>query len=153
MGQGMDDAIRALLDERAITRLVHDYAEAVDRLDETLLRAVFTPDAVLEGPGWRFAGIEQICSILPIMKDSFVSSWHAVHQVTVRLDGDRARGETYCAGRHLQKGGYAENQVVTMIIRYQDEFVRTAEGWRIGLRTEIVDWTETATVQSARRDR
>ena len=148
----MDADIRAMLDERAINRLVLDYAQAVDRLDEPLLRRVFSADAVLEGPGWRFEGIEQICSILPIMKDSFVSSWHATHQQTIDLDGDRASGETYCAGRHLQKGGYAENQVVTMIIRYQDRFVRTADGWRMSFRKEIVDWTETGTIQSGRKE-
>ena len=148
----MNDALSAMLDERAINRLVLDYAQAVDRLDEALLRKVFASDAVLEGPGWRFAGIEQICSIPPIMKDSFVSSWHATHQQTIHLDGDRATGETYCTGRHLQKGGYAENQVVTMIIRYQDEFMRTAAGWRIARRREIVDWTEVGTVQSGRRE-
>jgi ketosteroid isomerase-like protein len=118
----MDGGLKVVLDERAINRLVLDYAEAVDRLDGSLLRRIFTVDAVLEGPGWRFAGIAEICSILPIMKDSFVSSWHATHQQTIHLDGDRAWGENYCAGRHLQKGGYAENQVVTMIIRYHDTF-------------------------------
>jgi hypothetical protein len=148
----MQDELKGLLDERAINRLVHDYAEAVDRLNEPLLRRIFTHDAVLEGPGWRFVGIDQICSILPIMKDSFVSSWHAVHQQTIRLDGNNASGETYCAGRHLQKGGYAENQVVTMIIRYQDRFVHTEEGWRIAFRKEIVDWTESGTIQSGRRE-
>ena len=30
----MDDALKAMLGERAINRLVLDYAEAVDRLDE-----------------------------------------------------------------------------------------------------------------------
>jgi ketosteroid isomerase-like protein len=148
----MDDGLKALLDERAINRLVLDYAQAVDRLDEALLRKVFAADAVLEGPGWRFAGIEQICSILPIMKDTFVSSWHATHQQTIHLDGDHATGETYCAGRHLQKGGYAENQVVTMIIRYHDTFVRVTDSWRIGSRKEIVDWTETSTIQSGHRE-
>jgi ketosteroid isomerase-like protein len=147
----MDDSVKAMLDERAINRLVLDYAEAVDRLNEPLLRKIFAADAVLEGPGWRFAGIAEICSILPIMKDTFVSSWHATHQQTIHLDGDRASGETYCAGRHRQKGGYAENQVVTMIIRYHDTFVRTAEGWRIASRKEIIDWTETGTIQSGQR--
>ena len=147
----MEDGLKAMLDERAINRLVLDYARAVDRLNEPLLRQVFAADAVLEGPGWRFAGIAEICSILPIMKDSFVSSWHATHQQTIQLDGDRASGETYCAGRHLQKGGYAENQVVTMIIRYHDTFVRTADGWRIAARKEIIDWTETGTIQSGQR--
>jgi len=130
----MDDSLKAMLDERAINRLVLNYAEAVDRLNEPLLRRVFTADAVLEGPGWRFDGIDQICSIFPIMKDSFVSSWHATHH------------------RHLQKGGYADNQVVTMIIRYRDTFVRTSDGWRISSRKEIVDWTETATIQSGHRE-
>jgi ketosteroid isomerase-like protein len=148
----MDAEIRAMLDERAINRLVLDYAQAVDRLDKNLLRQVFSADAALEGPGWRFEGIEQICSIFPIMRDSFVSSWHATHQQTIHLDGDRASGETYCAGRHLQKGGYAENQVVTMTIRYQDRFVRTADGWRMSFRKEIVDWTESSTIQSGRRE-
>ena len=148
----MDNGLQALLDERAINRLVLDYAEAVDRLDEALLRKVFAADAVLEGPGWRFTGIEEICSILPIMKDSFVSSWHATHQQTIQMDGNRASGETYCAGRHLQKGAYAENQVLTMIIRYHDTFMRTTEGWRIATRKELVDWTEISTIQSGYRE-
>jgi ketosteroid isomerase-like protein len=148
----MDHEIRALLDERAINRLAQDYAEGVDRLDEALLRGVFTEDAVMEGPGWRFDGIEQICSILPMMKEMFVSSWHALSQLTIRLDGDTATGENYCAGRHLQKGGYAENQVVTIIIRYHDRYVRTPAGWRIAFRKEIVDWTEVSTIQSGRRE-
>jgi ketosteroid isomerase-like protein len=148
----MDDAVKAMLDERAINRLVLDYAEAVDRLDEPLLRRIFTADAVLEGPGWRFEGIEQICTIFPIMKDSFVSSWHATHQQTIHLNGDSATGETYCAGRHLQKGGYADNQLLTMIIRYHDSFVRLAEGWRMASRKEIVDWTEITTIQSGHRE-
>jgi hypothetical protein len=101
----MDDGICALLDERSINRLAADYAKAVDRLDEPLLRRVFSADAVLEGPGWRFEGIEQICSILPMMREMFVSSWHATHQQTIDLGGDaggdQATGEVYCAGRHL----------------------------------------------------
>jgi ketosteroid isomerase-like protein len=155
----MDSEIRALLDERAIARLAADYARAVDRLDENLLRRVFTADAVLEGPGWRFDGIAQICGIIPMMQDMFVSSWHATHQQTIDFgpvshDGgrDEATGEVYCAGRHLQKGGYAENQVVTMIIRYQDRYVREPDGWRIAWRKEIIDWTEVGTVQGGRRE-
>jgi len=148
----MDHDMRALLDERSISRLAADYAQAVDRLDEPMLRRVFTADAVLEGPGWRFEGIEQICGIIPMMQDMFVSSWHATHQQTIDMAGDEATGEVYCAGRHLQKGGYAENQVVTMIIRYQDRYVRDPDGWRIALRKEIIDWTEVGTVQGGRRE-
>ena len=57
----------------------------------------------------------------------------------------------YCLGLRLEKGGYAENQVVTMIIRYQDDYVRTPEGWRMARRKEIIDWTEVGTVQGGRR--
>jgi ketosteroid isomerase-like protein len=152
----MNDDIAAMLDERAITRLAHDYARAVDRLDAPLLDRVFTEDAVLEGPGWRFEGIEQIRGVIPMMRDMFVSSWHATHQVTIELTdgpgGDTATAEVYCAGRHLQKGGYAENQVVTMIIRYHDAYVRTPDGWRMARRKEIIDWTEVSTVQGGRRE-
>lgn len=152
----MDQELRALLDERSISRLAADYAQAVDQLEEPLLRRVFTADAVLEGPGWRFEGIEQIAGIIPMMREMFVSSWHATHQQTIDLTdgpgGDEATGEVYCAGRHLQKGGYAENQVVTMIIRYQDRYVRTPEGWRIARRKEIIDWTEVGTVQGGRKE-
>ena len=44
-------------------------------------------------------------------------SWHATHEQTIDVRGDEATGEVYCAGRHLQKGGCAENQVMTMVIR------------------------------------
>jgi ketosteroid isomerase-like protein len=148
----MNDDIAAMLDERAITRLAHDYARAVDRLDAPLLDRVFTEDAVLEGPGWRFEGIAQIRGVIPMMRDMFVSSWHATHQVTIDLKGDTAAAEVYCAGRHLQKGGYAENQVVTMIIRYHDAYARTLAGWRMAHRKEIIDWTEVNTVQGGRRE-
>lgn len=144
----MSTEIQSVLDDLAIRRLALGYAQAVDRLDELLLRSVFAADAVLDSKSWRYEGIDAICSILPILEENFTACWHAVHNQTVNVNGDEAHGETYCTARQLRKRGNGD-RVMTITCRYQDRFARTAYGWRIVHRHQIVDWVEESTIRLA----
>ena len=148
----MNSDLQDLRDRAEIRELGLVYASAIDRLDEPALLSVFAPDAVMEGPKWRYEGHQAIASVIPILKDLYVSSWHAVHNQTVVLNGNLAHGETYCTARHLQKGGYLDNQVMTMTLRYQDEFARLNGVWKYTRRRQIIDWTESGTIQIGRRE-
>ena len=52
------------------------------------------------------------------------------------VDGDSATGTTYCIAHHLTG---ADDFV--MHIRYEDAYVRTADGWRIAARNLRLLWT------------
>jgi hypothetical protein len=59
----------------------------------------------------------------------------------VAIDGDTARGETYCLAHHLyDHEGQPYNRV--MAIRYLDTFRRQSSRWQIADRRLVIDWIE-----------
>jgi hypothetical protein len=60
----------------------------------------------------------------------------------VIIEGDRARGETYCIADHLS-AGEGGRTILTWAIRYQDRWRRDLGQWRFERRLLILDWTET----------
>lgn len=147
----LSKTIRALVDRQAIVDLSANYAEAVDRLDRDKLLSCFTADALCEGPNYKYQGHDEIASMIPILDEMFHYAWHAIHNVSVRIDGDTAFAETYCTARHLKRGATPETgEVLSMTIRYQDRVVRRADGWKISHRLQIREWVETHLVSGAR---
>jgi len=143
--------VQILADRQAILDLSAAYCEGVDRLDRAKLLGCFTEDALYVGPNFTYRGHEEIASMIPVLEEMFHYAWHAIHNVTVTLDGDAATAETYCTGRHLKRGATPERgEVLSMAIRYQDKLVRTAVGWKIAHRLQIREWTETEVVSGAR---
>lgn len=139
----MENVLRSLADRAEIMALSTAYACAVDRLDEARLLSVFREDATLSGPNFHYEGTGEIKAIIPILKDLFARTWHAVHQVDVHLSGDTAISETYCTARHLYRGEGEQREVLTMIVRYHDDLVRGDDGWKIAHRRQTLEWTET----------
>ena len=143
--------VQTLADRQAILDLSAAYCEGVDRLDREILLSCFTEDALYVGPNFRYEGHDQIASMIPVLEEMFHYAWHAIHNVSVKLDGDTAAAETYCTGRHLNRGATPERgEVLSMAIRYQDKLVRTAAGWKISHRLQIREWVETQIVTGAR---
>ena len=121
--------LQSVRDELDIQRVITDYAWACDNRDWVLLKSVFTDDAHLDysstgGPaGPRdevVAWLEQSLSQVMIQ--------HVVSNFQIDLDGDRAnvRAMFYASvdlpdlDEMLVTGGY-----------YEEEFVRTSDGWKI----------------------
>ena len=121
--------LQSVRDELDIQRVISDYAWACDNRDWVLLKSVFTDDAYLdysstEGPaGSRdevVAWLEQSLGQVLIQ--------HVVSNFQIDLGGDRAnvRAMFYTSvdlpdlDELLVTGGY-----------YDEEFVRTSDGWKI----------------------
>ncbi len=140
----MDKALQRVLDEHALQQLAYRYAEAIDRRNLDAALVIFTEDGVIEGPGFLSTGAEGMRMIMEQL-GNFQATQHFVHNSLFDIDGDNAKGETYCVASHLM------NQSGTQVkldwgIRYQDTCVRVNEEWRFKKRALIVEWTETSEV-------
>lgn len=148
----VSDKIQALVHQAAIVSLSHDYASAVDQFDNARFLSLFSDDAIFVGHnGFRYSGRDKISAIVPGLKELFVSTWHAVHQVNVKISGDHATGETYCTARYISRSESRESEVTTMTIRYRDELVRFAEGWRFRCRRQCQTWMEIGPISVFRK--
>ncbi|MFT4054049.1 MAG: nuclear transport factor 2 family protein [Novosphingobium sp.] len=132
----------------AYQRIAAIYARAVDRGDVDALDMIMTPDAVVEGPGFRLEGRETLHAIPAMLRDAYVMTRHVVHNQTLVNDGDGFSGETYCTAHHI-RAPEAENGTHTAwvwAVRYQDRLAEHEEQWRLSHRRLIVDWSHEQTV-------
>jgi ketosteroid isomerase-like protein len=130
--------LQTLSDHHDIRQLVVDYSTAIDAQDFDALDAVFTRDAYIDyramgGIDGRYPDVKAwLGTVLP----AFAHYQHMVGNVSIRLDGDAARGRTICFNPMevaLPDGG---TQVMFLGLWYVDRFVRTVHGWRIAERVE-----------------
>jgi len=137
-------------DEVVIRQLAVRYARAIDRNEPELLGELFTPDAVIEGPGFLMNGLDEIRKVPGMLRKMYSFTIHVVHQQTVMISGDSAESETYCTANHLMDQGEGKASNLIWSIRYQDSIKRRAGAWRFARRMLIIDWTETRAVAIAR---
>jgi hypothetical protein len=127
-------------DELAIRDLAYRYARMVDRRDWSEIPRVFTPDCELMGTGYRMRGHAELAAGLQKI-DMFSATQHCVHNQITCLDGDRATGEFYCVANHIHVRDGVEYKL-DMGIRYEDRYVRTADGWRLEKRVLNLIWQQ-----------
>lgn len=128
---------RALEDRLAILGLQVDYARAADSFDGSQYAAVFTEDGVLDATGCGIPIAVGHDAIAATMNNAFAQQTHNVHFTTnqrvLEIDGDHATGFAYFLQRSLLKnGGRTE-----FAGRYDDEYRRTAQGWKISRRVLV----------------
>lgn len=137
--------MKLLADELALKRLIVRYAQACDRRDVEAFAALFTSDAVLEGPGFRFATPEQIRGV-PQQLRSWPKTYHTLLNFVVDVSGDRATGEAYSMAHHLTPAAENRYDDFLMYITYRDQYRRSAEGWQFERRQVVVEFTESKPV-------
>lgn len=134
-------SVDALADRLAIVDLLHRYATGLDTKDWELLASVFTADGVAdygalggvnEGP----AAIAKLCSGALGGLDA---SQHIITNEVIEVDGDRARARCYFQAQHVFTGAEGGDNFLVGGT-YDDEIVRTADGWRIRHRTLTPTW-------------
>jgi 3-phenylpropionate/cinnamic acid dioxygenase small subunit len=119
-------------DRQDITELLVRYATGIDRRDWPLFRTVFTDDCELdygEIGSWR--GIDAVAGY---MEQVHALAGHTLHRLTnqaVTVDGDKATARTYIDGLIMAPDN---NTGVNAVGFYDDDIVRTADGWRIARR-------------------
>jgi len=151
----MADQIQAnatdVADRVAIRELFDTYAHCADRRDAEGQKALFTDDTrfavYMDGDGseptYVLAGRE---SLTPVFQDlnKYSATTHFNGQSTVRLDGDRATGESYTIAHHLFTDD-GVRKIMIASLRYLDTFARIDGKWFFAERNLVLDWSETRT--------
>jgi hypothetical protein len=129
-------SLAEISDRLEIQQLITDYSTAIDNRRFDDLDAVFTPDAYIDytalgGIEGRYPEVKAwLAEVLP----NFPMYAHMLGNFSVRIDGDAASSRTICFNP-MVLGGEKE-QIMFCGLWYDDEFTRTADGWRMTRRVE-----------------
>jgi 3-phenylpropionate/cinnamic acid dioxygenase small subunit len=122
-------------DRQDIADVLLRYATGIDRRDWPLFRTVFTDDCQLdygEVGSWR--GVD---AVTEFMQQAHVLAGHTMHRLTnqvITVDGNSAQARTYVDALIMLANN---NSGVNAAGFYDDEFVRTEQGWQIARRRFI----------------
>ena len=129
-------SLEEISDRFEIQQLLIDYSTAIDKRRFDDLDLVFTPDAYIDyramgGIDGQFPEVKAwLARVLP----NFPAYAHMLGNFDVRIDGDTASSRTICFNPMVLGGD--QNQILYCGLWYEDEFVRTPEGWRMSRRVE-----------------
>jgi hypothetical protein len=129
-------SLEEISDRLEIQQLLVAYSTAIDQRRFEDLDAVFTPDAYIDytalgGIEGRYPEVKAwLAEVLP----NFPMYFHMLGNFSVRLDGDRASSRTICFNPMVLPGD--KEQVMFCGLWYDDEFLRTPDGWRMTRRVE-----------------
>jgi len=139
--QQQDAAIQLLLDERDIRALLHRYGTALDGKDWKLLESCFVSDALVTyetiGDLHGSAAVVDICRTALV---NMTQTQHLIGNVEINVDRDSANSTCYLHAQHVRAGTPGGDTNI-MAGRYDDELVRTDQGWRIRRRILRIWWT------------
>lgn len=131
-------SIEEISDRLEIQQLLVDYSTAIDarRFDD--LDRVFTADAYIDyramgGVDGRYPEVKAwLAQVLP----NFPAYAHMLGNFDVKVDGDSATSRTLCFNPMVLPSSDTQAQVLFCGLWYDDEFVRTDDGWRMTRRVE-----------------
>jgi 3-phenylpropionate/cinnamic acid dioxygenase small subunit len=132
-----------VVDRLAINDVIVRYAWAIDTKDWAALDTVFLPDAWLDyssNPGGAAGHYAEIRAWLEKSLAPFPVTQHLVTNIDVTVDGDHATSRTMVynpMGAATREGPL---HYFFLGGRYDDELVRTPDGWRIAKRVESLLW-------------
>jgi ketosteroid isomerase-like protein len=138
-------------DRLAIRELIDAYAHCADRRDAKGQMALFTEntafhvfmDSRAPDPTYVLHGRSALAPVFAEL-NQYQATTHFNGQSTIRLQGDRAIGESYCIAHHLKVDG-DKRTLMLASIRYLDQFAKQQGGWLFAERKLMVDWTDTRT--------
>jgi len=128
-------------DRADIIDVTHNYCWALDRNQWHELDDVFLPEATGVLGSHQCANRDEIKQVCSNALGKLDDSQHIVATHQIELDGDTATSRCYLHAQHIRKvpeGG----SLYVVAGRYEDDLVRTADGWRIKHRILTVMWTE-----------
>lgn len=128
-------SLAEISDRLEIQQLLVDYSTAIDNRRFDDLDRVFTPDAYIDytelgGIAGTYPDIKAwLAEVLP----NFPAYFHMLGNFDIRIDGDTASSRTILFNP-MKLGN--DDQVMFCGLWYDDEFIRTADGWRMTRRVE-----------------
>ncbi len=135
-------SLEEISDRLELQHLLISYSEAIDRREFDELDDIFTADAYIDyrdtgGIDGRYPQIKAwLAETLPAY---FERNAHMLGLPAIKLAGDQATARTFCFNPMMLKGDKPGQKPAVMQVGvwYDDEFVRTAAGWRLSRRVEI----------------
>ena len=136
-------------DRLAIRQLIDAYAHCADRRDAKGQMALFTADTVFEvfmdsrsaEPTQTLRGRDALAPVFENL-NAYQATTHFNGQSTVEIEGNTAKGESYCIAHHLTVDG-EKRMLMVASIRYLDTFSKENGAWLFAERKLMVDWTDT----------
>ncbi|CAN5667528.1 hypothetical protein BH09ACT7_BH09ACT7_30890 [soil metagenome] len=124
----------------AITQLVNLYGVAVDSQRWDLFDRIFTADVDADfSDGAHWTDLAQFTSDFAEFHDPFDTTQHTMSTHVVEVAGDRAH--SFCNGSwRLVRKAVDGNPLWDGTGWYDDELVRTEQGWRISHRICRITW-------------
>jgi hypothetical protein len=136
--------IEQVMDRLEIEDLITDYAAIIDGGDVDKLDAIFTPDAAIDysAMGGAKGAYPEVKEFLRKALKGFRNTQHLISNFEIKLNGDRATGKIMCFNpMEMDSGERPAIPVFFIGLWYHDEYVKTADGWRIAKRSESKSWT------------
>jgi 3-phenylpropionate/cinnamic acid dioxygenase small subunit len=122
-------------DKEQIAEVLIRYATGIDSKDWALLRTCWTDDVDVDyGEVGHYSGVEAITDLMAQLHSGMGPTYHRLSNLVVTVDGDDATARSYVFA-HLQAVPDDPASWVEALGHYDDELVRTPEGWRIAKRT------------------
>jgi ketosteroid isomerase-like protein len=127
-----------MTDSDQLRRLLQRYARAADARDVEALRALFRPDAIIQGA----RGEQSLEQWLQAMGEprAYPVSMHVIGEPLIHIEGDAADLDTYAVVYQISDRTEGHRDL-TLGIRYLDAAVRDQDGWRIRARRAETLWT------------
>lgn len=134
-------SLQQLSDRAEIQDLITRYAYAIDDRNWDGLDQIFTEDAVID---YRAAGgpvgtLPETKAFLAEAMAQFSAFQHLSTTSDIVINGDEARARTILFNPMVMQHE-GEERVFFIGLWYEDEFRRTADGWRIKARREKKSW-------------
>jgi hypothetical protein len=121
-------------DKERIAEVLIRYATGIDSKDWPLLRSCWTEDVDADyGEVGRFSGADAITDLMKRLHGAMGPTYHRLSNFAVAVDGERATARSYVHAL-LQAIPDDAASWVEAVGHYDDELVRTADGWRIARR-------------------
>ena len=148
MTMNIEQKLQELEDRIAIRELIDQYAYCADTRDAQGQMALFTADTNFEVfMDARSSAPTQVINnrqdLFPVFDNlnTYLATMHFNGQSTVKLNGDRANGVTYCRAYHLNVQGGVQKLMIAGI-RYYDIMVKQDGRWLFAERKLKVSWIE-----------
>jgi 3-phenylpropionate/cinnamic acid dioxygenase small subunit len=122
-------------DRQDITDVLLRYATGIDRRDWPLFRTVFADDCELDyGEVGSWKGVD---AVTEFMQQAHAMAGHTMHRLTnqvITVDGDSAEARTYVDALIMLGDNISGVNAAGF---YDDDLVRTDDGWRVTRRRFI----------------
>lgn len=135
-------SLQEISDRFEIQDLVYHYADVIDQKRFDDLRDVFSDDAQIDysAVGGPVGDKESTIAFLKKALPAFKCYQHLNANVQIRVTGDTATGRVMCFNPQELMLGKEKSQFFMLGLWYEDKYIRTANGWRIQERKEVMSW-------------